>query len=140
MPLGFARVTPVYAGCLSLNVAGCRSGVLGGVELNGDILVASLLAAVFVCAVVQNMFSRLLRGKVPPDSPAGHEIYKVTNPDLANGRRVAALKPKFALPWVASPDLSDFSSPARLYFQVCRYCASLVVGCLVAIVIACVFP
>lgn len=111
--------------------------MLGDLKLKGDLLVAFLLAVIYICTVVHSIFARLLRRKVEPNSPARAELFNFTSPYLANGRRVAALKPKFVFPWVASPDISDCPSPAKLYLQICRYSAFLAVACLVGVIIAC---
>jgi hypothetical protein len=97
-------------------------------------LVNCLLVIIAACVFAHHVFTALLRRAVAVGSYADSELFDFTNPVLTQGQKIPALKLKYMLPWIASPDLSVFGSTARFYLFVSRICSYLAILGLLLIV------
>ncbi len=88
-----------------------------------DLLLAMVIV-VAACVALQQLFSFLLRRRIPEGSSVHSLLFASSHPSLTQGRRMPGLKLRFALPWVSSPDISGFGSLTQMLLLLCRLCAT----------------
>lgn len=76
--------------------------------------------AMVALAVLHAVSGSLLLRRIPSTDSRYAALFSLTNPVLIQGFCIPALRAKFAAPWVASPDVSQFGMAADVYLKLAR--------------------